>query len=127
MSKSLDATCQAGVVQVDNVPVQGVTVLGEGQGQSEGMLVLDEDKRWYVARTSGDLKSTLDQVIAALDATVQAIDKIASTFTDVGGGMAGSATAPPPTLPASVAEIQAAGAQVDAAKTALDTLKGQLK
>lgn len=113
MSKILEATCEGGVVTADGVPVPGATILSEGVGSSSGALLMEGEKKLYVGKTSPDLKTTIEKVIAALN-------KIGSTLTSIGAGMTGPTTAPPPTLAADVLEITSVA-------TELETLKGQLK
>lgn len=141
MSKTITASCVGGIVTADGVPVPAAEVLSEGVGASEGLLVVDEEKAFYVAKTTPDLETTLThlitaltQVKAALDQTVTGLQKTGTTFTATFAGMLGPATAPPPTGPTGVADIVAAAAQVTAAatqietaKTALNTLKGMLR
>lgn len=113
MSKMLDATCSAGVVQVNGLPVDDCEILSEGIGQSAGIILMEGLVSRYVPSTASDLKDTLTEVIAALT-------EIANVLTAIGGGMTGPTTAPPPTLPASVITI-------NAKVTLLTTLKGALK
>ena len=98
MAKVLAATCANGVVTYAGVNLSGVTILGEGVGASSGVLILDVDQVYYIPKTSPDLATTLQSLTDALS-------KIASTMTDIGAGMTGPTTAPPPTLAASVAQI----------------------
>ncbi len=128
MSKILDATANAlGVVSVDGLVLPGAVILSEGAAASEGLAVLDGENVWYLTKTSPDLKSTLDNLIDVLSQLKTGIDKIGDTFTDVGLGMAGSSTAPPPTLGASVTAIKATATAIDAIKTDLQTLTDGLK
>jgi hypothetical protein len=127
MSKTLEATCTAGVVLVGGLPVPGATVFSEGIAESEGVVLLDEDKAFYLPKTTPDLKTTLDNLVNVLSQLETAINTIGDTFTAVGAGMVGSSTAPPPTLPASVTSIKATATAIDAIKTTLTTLKGALK
>ncbi len=127
MSKVLAASCILGVVTVDGVPVPSAEVLSEGIGASSGLLILDEDKAYYVANLSPDIDETLAQLITALDKTVTALSEIASTFTATFAAMTGPTTAPPPTGPTGVSNITAAGVQITAAKVLLETLKETLR
>lgn len=113
MSKILDATCQGRTVTADQIPVPDAEILSEGQGQSEGVLLLEGERVRYLTSNASDLKTSIEKV-------VNSIDKIASILTAIGAGMTGSTTAPPPTLAADVAALQAIG-------TELTTLKGNLK
>lgn len=113
MSKALEATCEGGVVTCEGVPVPDVTVLSEGVGESEGLLVLEGLKKTYLASNATDLKTTIEKLVSA-------VDKIGLTLTAIGAGMTGPTTAPPPTLAADVAELTAITVE-------LTTLKGALK
>ncbi len=113
--KLLTASCIAGVVTAEGKPIIGATVLSEGLGASSGILLLqDDDGKIYIAKTTPDLDSTLQQVITALDNVAQALSAI--DVKPVGG--AGSAPAP-----AAATNIAA----ITAAKAALTALKAILK
>jgi len=127
MSKVLDATCVGGIVKVGALPVPGTTILSEGIGASSGLLILDEDKKTYIAKTSPDLDSTLSNVIDSLDTLSEALNKIATTLTSIGANMTGPTTAPPGTLAADVAEIVIKATALDTIKVQLETLQEELK
>lgn len=110
MSKSLEATCVLGVVTAEGVPVPSATVLSEGVGPSTGVLVLDDEKAFYLAKTSPDLKSTLEQVIAALT-------QVATSLTTLGAAIPTVTT--PPTLAAEVANLTSKIALLTALKEVL--------
>jgi hypothetical protein len=117
MSKVLDATCVNHKVTCEGVEVPNVTVLSEGVSASSGLLILEDDRKTYVARTSPDLKSTLEKVISALGqiaTALTAIDTnnyIISSGPDVHGG------------PRAVSNI----ASLNSLVTDLTTLKDALK
>lgn len=73
MSKLLEASCIAGVVTSEGVPVPSAEILSQGIGASTGFLILDGDKAYYVAKTSPDLDTTLGKVITALQQVVVAL------------------------------------------------------
>lgn len=113
MSKILAATCNAaGMVSVGDVMVPAALVLSEGKQASEGILILDGDKAWFMPSSATDIKATLTSTIAALT-------EIASALTAIGAGMTGPTTAPPGTLPTSVATIQEKVATLTQLKEAL--------
>ncbi len=112
MSRMLEAACIGGVVTVGALPVVGVTILSEGIGPSTGVLIMQGDELYYVAKTSPDLESTLTSVISALT-------EIATTLTAIGAGMTGPTTAPPPTLAVSVASITSKVVELTALKELL--------
>jgi len=109
----LEATCLAGNVKINGVLVPGVDVLSQGTKQSSGVAILDGDKVKYLVLAFDDLSETLNQVSGVLST-------IASTLTAIGSGMTGSTTAPPPTLGASVS-------QINSVASALSALKDNLK
>lgn len=111
MSKAINATCSGGIVSVGGKPVEA-EILSEGVGDSEGVLILDKEKAYYVASNATDLKTTLEKIS-------DAITKIGETLTAIGAGMTGITTAPPPTLAASVAEINLIVVELTTLKDAL--------
>lgn len=130
MSKTLPASCVAGVVLagLPPLPVPTATILSEGIGASTGVVVLDEFGATYVAKTSPDLKTTLEQLIDVLTQVTDALNKTASALTLVDAkptGGAGSAVVP--TTVSDVAGITAASAAIVAIKTVLTTFKAVLK
>lgn len=113
MSKILSATCDAtGKVTAEGVQVVGAVVLSQGKQASEGVAVLDGDKVWYLTSSATDIKTTIEKLADALT-------KITTLFTAIGGGMTGPTTAPPPSLPTTVAEINAIGMELTQLKEAL--------
>jgi len=112
MSKILEATCLAGIVKWEGSPVEA-EILSEGEGSSEGVLLLEKEKAYYLTSNASDLKTTLEKVIDALT-------KVTETLTAIGGNMTGPTTAPPPTLATNVVAI-------NLLVTELTTLKGALK
>lgn len=112
MSKMLEATCVGGVVTAGGFPVVAADVLSEGVGPSQGVLILDEENAKYLTSSAPDLKTTLDQVASTLST-------IATALTSIGAMMTGPTTAPPPTLAADVALIQATVAQLQTLKETL--------
>lgn len=127
MSKVVDATLLQGVVLVSGTPLPDATILSEGEGPSVGIAVLDEDKQYYIAKTSPDLLTTLTQLVSVLGSVRDAINKIATTFTAVGGGMSGPSTAPPPTLATDVLALTGYATAINGVATSLNTLKGALR
>jgi hypothetical protein len=76
MSKILEAQCAEGVVSVGPTIVPEATILGEGVGESEGLLFLDGELKQYLPKTSPDLKSTLESLIESLGNVVAALQAI---------------------------------------------------
>src|SRR5690606_27643805 len=90
MIRALEGTCSAGVVSVGGKPVPGAIILSEGVGQSSGTVFIDGDKIFYVAKTTPDVKTILEKVLAVLSELTTALTAIDAK--PVGG--AGSAPAP---------------------------------
>ncbi len=120
MSKALAATCVAGIVSIGEFVLEDVEIFSEGVAASEGVVILDGDKAYYVAKTSPDLNSTLQQVLDALGGIKAALQDIATGPVTSPGGSAG------PTFPALATSLTARVATITAAETALNTLKGNL-
>jgi hypothetical protein len=112
LSKTINASCAAGVVSVDGNPVVA-EILSEGVGSSEGVVILDKEKAFYITSNATDLQTTMEKIASALT-------KIGETLTAIGAGMTGPTTAPPPTLAANVV-------QINLIVTELNTLKAALK
>lgn len=125
MSKILSATCQAGIVTADGVPVPGAVILGEGVGASSGALILDEARKVYVPKTSPDLKTTLEKVIDALGATKDGLDATASGLTAL--APVADPIAGPAAIISTLVSLTAASVGIAGAKTALEALKDALK
>lgn len=113
MTKVVPASCQSGNVTIDGKVVPGVILLCEGVGASTGIALIDLDKISYIALTSPDLKSTISDVVTALQAC-------SSGLNAAGGALNGIA-------PGSGSGVISAAGQVDSAVSTLNTLKGQLK
>lgn len=111
MAKILEAQCALGVVTVGGVPVE-CEILSEGQGASNGILVLDQDRAYYIASSALDLKATLTKVVSALNS-------ITNALTSIGAAMTGPTTAPPPTLGVDLAIVSAASAELEILKELL--------
>lgn len=140
MSKVLEATCLAGVVKVGALPVPSATILSEGVGASEGVLLMQDDEQFYVPDTTPDLKTTLDkltdsltQINTSLTQAVTALTQSVLALTLLDAKPLG--TLPPvPAVAGNTAAITAAAAAITAAQvqlvadtTALTVLKGMLK
>lgn len=98
MSMILDATCNGQVVTCEGLPLQNVTILSEGIGPSTGVVIMQSGKLYYIAKTSLDLKSTLDKLNVL-------VPKLVTIFSSIGAKMTGPTTAPPPTLATDLAEL----------------------
>lgn len=111
MSKMLEATCVAGIVTADGIPVVEAQVLSEGMGSSSGVLILDGSEAKYIAKTSPDLKLALTQISTALT-------NIAAALTLLDAKPLGTLPAAPAAA-ANIALITTAQAQIAALKEIL--------
>lgn len=112
MSKILEASCVANVVTCEELPITTAEILSEGVGESEGVLLMQGDKQYYIAKTSPDLKATIDSLN-------DLITKIIVVFTSIGAGMTGPTTAPPPTLATDLADLTQINVELTALKSML--------
>ncbi len=71
MSKILEASCAAGIVTSDGVPVVGATVLSEGVAPSSGLLFLEEDKATYLPSSATDIKDLIGRMDTILEKIIQ--------------------------------------------------------
>lgn len=113
MSMILEASCANNIVTCEGLPIQGVTILSEGVGPSTGILLMQGGELYYIAKISGDLKTTLDKLTTL-------IPKLVAIYTSIAGGMTGPTTAPPPTLGTDLAALTLIN-------TELTTLKNMLR
>lgn len=113
MSKILAATCVAGVVTAEGVPVPAAVVLSAGVAQSSGILIVDADKAWYIALSSSDLKTTIEKVSQALTQTATGLASAGPTLDSL--------------VPGSGAPVSAAAVQINAIVVELTALKEALK
>lgn len=113
MIKALDATCVGSVVTISGVPVPGATILSEGVGSSSGVAYIDGDKVYYVAKTTPDVKTLLEKVVASITELTTALTAIDAK--PVGG--AGSA--PAPGAAANIANLTAISVQLNTLKAAM--------
>lgn len=145
MSKVLTATCVGGIVSVQGIPVPGVELLSEGVASSEGILIIDEDRAYYVTNIGNDLDTTLEKLIAAIGKIATALTKATDGFgkavdaltkLDTAAFLIGAASAvpSPPLAAADIAGITTAKtaittgvSELNAIKAELETLKGSLQ
>lgn len=112
MSKVLEASCIGEVVTCEGVPVPNAEILSEGEGASSGFLVIDGDKAYYVAKTSPNLKTTLEKLISVLS-------NLTTALTTLDGKPTGT-LAPAPAIAVQIASLVTI-------QTELTTLKETLK
>lgn len=138
MSKVVAATCVDNKVTAQGVQVDApVTVMSEGKAPSAGFIVLDEALKVYFAKITPDLKTTIEQAIAGLQAAVASLAEASSGLSSTASSMGTVAAAagipglaiPALTLPISSAAtgVTSAAEGITEAITALTTLKDNLK
>ena len=110
MSKILPATCSAGVVTVDSLPVSA-TILSEGVAQSSGIAIIEGEDVTYIAKISPDLKTTLGKIADALTQLVTALTAIDAKPL--------GALPPAPAAATQIAQLTAINVEVTALKEAL--------
>ena len=114
MSKVLlDATCENGIVRVGDLVITDVIIQSEGVGESSGILIIEDDERTYIAKTSGDLVITLEKLsdaLGELSSALTAIDgKTQATVCLSGPGT----TVATPVATATIAAIDAVQSEID--------------
>lgn len=113
MSKILPGSCTGNVVTSESLPIPTAEILSEGVGPSTGIVIMQGDKQFYIAKTSPDLKVTIEKLNSL-------ITKLVPIITSIGAGMTGPTTAPPPTLATDLLELTAINIE-------LTTLKNMLR
>jgi hypothetical protein len=111
--KMVEASCVAGVVSLEGIPVPAAEFFSEGVAQSDGIALMQGERVVYLNSNASDLKESIEQCVSIL----QSISAILLTITS---GMTGSTTAPPPTFGADKTSL-------DLAITQLGLLKDLLK
>lgn len=113
MSKVIEATCENELVTAEGVVVESAEILSEGVAASEGVLVMDKEKTYYLAKTSPDLKSTLEKLISTLTQIASALTAIDAKPTG------GSGSAPVPAATGNVSSINTLKSELTALKDGL--------
>lgn len=102
MSKILEARCVAGVVSamIDGIPfpVPEAVIVTAGIELSEGFLVIDEDRAFYMTANTTNIESGLQDLIDVATRLSTVCTELITAFTAFGAAMTGPTTAPPPTL-----------------------------
>jgi hypothetical protein len=95
MSKILHASCANNTVTAEGVTISPVTVLSNGVGESEGVLLLDEDKATYVTSNATDLGTSIEKLVDLIGKLTTYITNIDIQFTAMSGvgGVAANPTA----------------------------------
>lgn len=82
MSRILDASCQAGQVQVQETIVDA-EILSQGQRESSGILILDGARRpVYLTSNAEDIRDlieSLEEIITQVQTILTAIDGVTTT------------------------------------------------
>lgn len=112
---ALEASCVGGIVTSGGIPVAEAEILSEGIGPSTGVLIIHEDRAFYIAKTSPDLKSAIEHTISGLNGSATGLTSTVAALSSVGA------------LPPVLAPITAAAASITAAVALLTALKETLK
>ncbi len=67
MSRILDATCEAGIVTVENHVITPATIISNGVKASDGLGLLQGDKLYYITSNASDISDLIDNVKAIVD------------------------------------------------------------
>lgn len=121
----MEAVLEGGVVKVGDLVVEA-TLFSEGEANSQGLLFMDEYGVYYFAKTTPDLKTTIEKASDALADAATALTQAATALTTIAAVPSGWVT-PPASVAANVAQITAKVAEIQTGVTALNTLKGALK
>lgn len=113
MTRVVQASCSGGEVTAEGVKVETAVILSEGEGESQGALVMDREKQFYIPNTTPDLNTTLEKLIAALNHVVTGLNAAGSALDGISGGAG--------------VPVTAAATQITPIVTELETLKGALK
>jgi hypothetical protein len=106
MLKLLEASCVGKAVTCESVPITDATILSEGNGSSTGLMLLQQDKSYYVTSSAADLKTVIQAIIDILT-QIQAL-----TVTCAAPGA-------PSTVPVNTAMFAAISTQLTTLKAAL--------
>jgi hypothetical protein len=132
LSKILEATCVGGVVKVGALPVLDAVILSKGIGSSSGVLLMEGDKKTYVAKTSPDLGSTLEKLEAILTQLTTSLSEISTALTSAATAftatqaVTGPSWVPPVALGTSAAVIAAQVSLLTADGVALTAIKAEI-
>jgi len=63
MSKTIAATCQAGVVRVGAVALPNAVKLSSGVAASQGILIMDVERQYYASNISPDIALVIEELI----------------------------------------------------------------
>lgn len=127
MSKMLEASCVAGVVTAEGIPVPAAEILSQGVGASSGRLFIDENDAVYIPDATPDLKTTLDKVLSALDQVVTALNATAVALTAIDAAAAAKLVVTAPVATAAITQVTTAATAITAVEIELQTLKASLK
>lgn len=115
MSKTLKAECDGSEkVFYGDTEVISCEILSEGKQKSDGILVIDKGKTYYLTSSATDIKTTLEKISSALT-------EIATALTTIDAKpVGGTGSAPAPAVGGNVATL-------NTLKSEIDQLKGALK
>jgi hypothetical protein len=121
MLKMLPATCVGNVVTVEGMPVTSATILSNGVASSSGMVLIEEDKTYYIPLFATDIATVIQKLIDTITQLNNAITAIqVLTVTCAAPGS-------PSTIPVNVASFVTIGSSLTTLSGTLTTLKASLK
>jgi len=117
--KMIEASCENGIVQADDVPVSAAEILSQGTKASEGMLFLDDDQATYLTSNAEDIKDIVEKLSDILDKVSSLVASIPNDTIFI-PGTGGASLVFPPTFAANKASL-------DSAIDELNEMKDMLK
>lgn len=128
MPKILDAVCVEGEVKIGAVVLENVIFVSQGEGDSEGIVLIDEEKIYYIPVANTDLKTTLEKVVDALTAAATALTQAATGMGAIDvKPTGGTGSASTPAAASNISAINTQVTNINTAKNALNTLKDDLE
>ncbi len=88
MSKILDASCVAGIVTVDSLPIPSANILSQGVKASTGKLLMDEEKADYFTSNATDIADLISNIGTVVDQIVLALTALDAVTVSPGSATA---------------------------------------
>ncbi len=117
MSRFLHATCNDDKVMCEGVEIKSAIILSEGNGNSSGLLMIQDDKAYYFPSNALDLKMLIEKIVAVLTTIKTGLNNI-----DTNGYII-SSSPDTPGGPKAAGEISGIQSAIDD----LNTFKGDLQ
>ncbi len=127
LPKTLFAQCYQGTVRADGVEVPAAWVISQGQGVSQGVLLIEGPNAYFITSNASDIKRHMEKTVDVITDLNTCLTQLVTTLTAIGAGMTGPTTAPPPTLAAQLTVISNKITTLGQSAAYLTTFKDQLK